>query len=285
MAKIIVTKGLPGSGKSTWAKSLVAANPGQYKRVNKDDLRALLDMGKFSKKNEAMVLGVRDFIVEQALKTGVSVIVDDTNLEPKHVAAMENIAARYAGVKVEVKDFTDVPLAVCLERNLIRPNSVDPKVIRKMHDRYLREVPVKVEYLPGLPEAVICDIDGTLAQHHRSPYAYDLLSTDTIIEPVRSAFNRIAPVGTVQRIIMSGRPDTYKGPTIDWLMDNHVEWDNIYMRAADDYREDSIVKEELYMQKVNGRYNVLCVLDDRDRVVDMWRRLGLTCFQVADGDF
>ena len=57
------------------------------------------------------------------------------------------------------------------------------------------------------------------------------------------------------------------------------------MRPAGDRRRDSIVKAELFDRKVRDEYRVLVVLDDRKQVVDMWRSLGLTCLQVAEGDF
>jgi predicted kinase len=68
MLNVIICKGLPGSGKSTWAKKLIDDHPGQYKRINKDDLRAMLDNGKFSKQNEDFVLEVRNQILLMALQ-------------------------------------------------------------------------------------------------------------------------------------------------------------------------------------------------------------------------
>ena len=57
------------------------------------------------------------------------------------------------------------------------------------------------------------------------------------------------------------------------------------MRTLGDMRKDSIVKQELYEQNILGKFNVSFILDDRQQVVDMWRSLGLTVFQVAEGDF
>ena len=57
------------------------------------------------------------------------------------------------------------------------------------------------------------------------------------------------------------------------------------MRQAGDNRDDRIVKREIYEREIKGRYNVRFVLDDRNKVVALWRDLGLPCFQVADGDF
>jgi hypothetical protein len=57
------------------------------------------------------------------------------------------------------------------------------------------------------------------------------------------------------------------------------------MRSNGDYRSDEIVKEELFRARIQPRYSVGGVIDDRNRVVKMWRRIGLVCFQVAEGEF
>lgn len=135
-SKIIMTKGLPASGKSTWAKKLQADNPGIYKRVNKDDLRAMLDDKKWAKHNEEFVLMIRDMIIEEALVGGWSVIVDDTNLHPKHEATIRAIADKFE-IKLEIKDFTDVEPITCIERDMERMEPVGEKVIWKMFDQFL----------------------------------------------------------------------------------------------------------------------------------------------------
>ena len=64
-----------------------------------------------------------------------------------------------------------------------------------------------------------------------------------------------------------------------------VKYDELWMRAAGDQRGDDVVKAELFDAHVRHRFLVRVVLDDRDRVVAVWRRLGLTCWQVDYGDF
>ena len=89
MLKMIMTKGLPASGKSTWAKKMIDNNPGVYKRANKDDLRMMLDNSKWSKSNEKFVLQIRDEIILQSLVNGKHVIVDDSNFAPIHLERMK----------------------------------------------------------------------------------------------------------------------------------------------------------------------------------------------------
>lgn len=134
MKTIIFLKGLPASGKSTWAREYLEKNT-NVKRVNKDDLRAMLDNSKWSHANEKFVLQLRDHIVIESLQKGFHVIVDDTNLHPKHEERMRQIARENNAV-VEVK-FFDTPLEECLRRDAARANSVGVTTIRQMYDQYM----------------------------------------------------------------------------------------------------------------------------------------------------
>ena len=290
--QIIMTVGLPGSGKTTWAKNFMEENPGSYKRVNKDDLRSMLDLGKYSKKNERFVLYMRDCAIAKALDGGWNVIVDDTNLSPKHQVKLEEIADQH-GAKVMVQDFTDVSVKECIKRDLQRPNSVGTKVIWDMYLRYMQDqTPVSEpnsEEDDRIP-VIIADVDGTLAYHsNRMPHEYEKLDTDTLIVPIRDALNSLV-VGKglscgVNVIIVSGRPSEHRVATEKWLANNGIVYRDIFMRPEGDYREDTIIKREIYENFIAPEYKVLYVLDDRDRVVAMWRSLGHTVLQTAEGGF
>jgi hypothetical protein len=86
-------------------------------------------------------------------------------------------------------------------------------------------------------------------------------------------------------VFCSGREDTARAETALWIAENVEVPGELWMRAAGDRRRDSIVKRELFDVHIRNRYAVRYVLDDRQQVVDMWRSLGLTCMQVARGDF
>lgn len=294
MPKLIMTVGLPASGKSTWAKQQVAKSGGNIKRVNKDDLRDMIDAGKWGKNNEKHILKVRDNLVEHYLHSGYSVIVDDTNLAPKHEATLKELATKL-GATFETKSFLDVSLKTCIERDLKRPISVGERVIRQMYDNYLKPDTTKAEapkWIADAPVAIICDIDGTLAHMSgRSPYEWDKVGEDTldrvvahILETYRSHYHNAGE--KISIIMLSGRDGSCRDLTFDWLVNNGVQFDELYMREAGDMRKDNIVKRELYEQHIAGKYNVEFVLDDRNQVVDMWRNeLGLKVLQVAEGDF
>lgn len=135
-----------------------------------------------------------------------------------------------------------------------------------------------------MPTAIIVDVDGTLAHmNSRSPYDPTKYHEDTIDEVVRDILNRYRSDHAI--VVCSGRDDTYSQVTHKWLHDNDVLFDFLFMRPAGDKREDSIVKQEIYDTHIKDKYKVHFVLDDRNRVVSMWRSNGLKVLQVADGDF
>ena len=138
------------------------------------------------------------------------------------------------------------------------------------------------------PKVVICDLDGTLSifekvdktqPHYRNPYDASTCGNDLLNEVVSDIL-----IGR-HVIFVSGREDKYMPQTIDWLHKNGMVWSALYMRKTGDNRKDSIVKQEIYEREIRPNYDVKFVLDDRNQVVEMWRSLGLTCLQVADGNF
>lgn len=290
MKKVILTIGLPASGKTTWAHEMLEQNPGKYKIVCKDDIRAMLDNSKWSGSNEKFTLKIRDMIILAALEEGKHVIVADTNLNPVHRAHIEELVKGIA--QVELKSFLHVPIEECIKHDLKRPNSVGEQVIRNMHNKWLRMPYKSPEYDPSLPDAIIVDIDGTLALHNgRNPYDWEKCSEDLLNVPVASAIRSIfmdekyAPHGIITILVVSGRDGSAYDMTMKWLDDNDVPVNKLWMRSEGDKRKDVIIKQEIYEREIEGKYNVLCVFDDRDQVVEFWRSQGLTCFQVAEGDF
>lgn len=114
MSKLIILKGLPASGKSTWAKDFLFDEQ-NYRRVNKDDLRMMLNGGVYDHDVERDIIEIRDFLVGHWLFNGYNVIVDDTNFNPIHENALRKIANKYA-CEVEVK-FFDAPVSELISRN------------------------------------------------------------------------------------------------------------------------------------------------------------------------
>jgi predicted kinase len=290
MLELILTRGIPASGKSTWAKVWVLSGKNRV-RINRDDIRMQLFNKEFGVDEDA-VTAVEDAMVAAALKAGNSVVVDDCNIQRKYINRLAAIGHRY-GAEVRVRQF-DIRLAEALERNAKRDRVVPENVIRDMFKRTganlsgVVENPLAVqEYVApvGKPYAILVDIDGTLAKMNgRGPFDWKRVEEDepveTIIDVVLNEWTNATKI-----IVMSGRDGSCRAETERWLDKHEVYYDNLFMRAAGDMRKDSIVKYELFNEHIRNEYRVKYVLDDRDQVVAMWRALGLTCLQVAPGDF
>ncbi|WP_270410766.1 phosphatase domain-containing protein [Microbacterium maritypicum] len=128
------------------------------------------------------------------------------------------------------------------------------------------------------PRAWIFDVNGTLALiGDRSPYDMRNVAVDTPNHPVVVAAQAFAAHPDVDAlIVVSGRDETARRATEAWLTFNEIPFDRLLLRRTGDQRADNIVEPH---------FTVIGVVDDRRSVVEMWRSRGLTCFQVAEGDF
>jgi len=312
MAKLIITRGLPASGKSTRARAWVTEDPAQHARVNRDDLRAMAHDSAFVKQSpttagtERQIIAIRDAAITALLGRGVDVVCDDTNL-PNRVARDLRRLAVLAQAEFEVWDLTDVPYATCMSRNDSRkgnwpPNNVPDEVLYDMYMKYVRGKPYPLPLpeepadvtgaiepyvpVPGSPKAIMVDLDGTAAiMCGRSPYDETRVSEDRPNPAVIAAVEAMAGFG-YRVIFCSGRTEACREATELWL-DDHVGvyYDALHMRPAGDGRKDAIVKREIFDREIRDKYDVVAVFDDRATVVAMWRSLGLTVFAVAEGNF
>lgn len=295
---IHLTTGLPASGKSTFALRLVEESEGRVRRVNLDDLRRMMDRhdGSFRTDHEETVLKIQDAAILAAVDDGFDVVIDNTHMTSRLPRRYKNLLAGRDATFV-VHSFTHVPIEECIRRDAVRRASVGEEVIRGMAQRakrsrcltadQLNDRPIFAPYQPDytLPPAIICDIDGTLADNSgRGPHAYDLCETDLLHEDV-ARLVRLCHAAGDRIVLMSGRPDSVAEDTKRWLDKHSVPYHALWMRRAGDVRPDDIVKGELFDAHVRNTYAVHLVLDDRDRVVRLWRRLGLRCLQVDYGDF
>ncbi len=294
MQKIIILKGIPASGKSTYAKQLVKENPEKYKRVNRDDLRWMLDQYHFSKGNEKFVKKLRDIIIMEALTAGKDVIVDDTNIASRHERRITDISKEYTKktgnkVEIEVKEF-EIELEEAIRRDAKRAKPVGRNAITQMHEKLSGKKPDRgpnyTEQNKDLPPAIICDLDGTLAIiNHRNPFDASNCIKDELNEPIAEIVKTYHAKGCAI-LLLSGRTDNYKEQTIAWLEKHQIPYDKLMMRRANDFRKDSIIKKEIVDNQILNKYFVRFVLDDRNQVVDMWRHeIGFACLQVNYGNF
>lgn len=137
-----------------------------------------------------------------------------------------------------------------------------------------------------MKKAIIVDIDGTLAKMNgRGPFEWGRVGEDKVNYPIRHLVNLYQGSGHTI-IVFSGRDGCCREITENWLSDNYIGYNHLFMRPIGNNEKDAIIKRRLYDEHVAGKFDVQFVLDDRNQVVDMWRKdLGLTCFQVDYGDF
>ena len=244
---------------------------------------------------DARVTLLRSFLSQSHVRL---VIVDNTNLSERTVRDLEKVAAEL-GARFEVDDsLLTVDVDECIRRDAARTPSVGEVVIRRMHRqatglrpwRYLAVDPISEasSYVndPALPSAVIVDVDGTLAlMDGRGPFEWHRVGEDLPNRAVVDLVKDLVAAGE-HVIIMSGRDGSCRTQTQAWLDEHVAAGLPLHMRTAGDQRKDSVIKYELFQEHIAGRFSVRFVLDDRDQVIDLWRRrLGLPTFQVADGNF
>jgi len=162
-----------------------------------------------------------------------------------------------------------------------------------------------------MKDIIVCDLDGTLANcehrvHHVQRWCtetgrnrkpnwdafYAGVREDTVHEAVHQLLIHmcgwhIHKEWRVHDVIFcTGRPERCRADT-EWWLETRTDAPSDYtllMRKDGDFRADYVVKQEILDAHI-PKDRVLFVLDDRQQVVDMWRRNGLACFQVAEGNF
>jgi len=148
-------------------------------------------------------------------------------------------------------------------------------------------------------KTIIVDLDGTLALNKHRFHFIDKSSGnkvdwDSYFEACDKDLPNIPVIVTIKALkstgyqvhIFSARGDIARDKTLQWLEDYAVPYDKLTLRKMGSYTPDDELKKHCLLEYYpNYKKDVFCVFDDRKKVVDMWRSLGLTCFQVAEGDF
>ncbi|XAO14881.1 3'-phosphatase,5'-polynucleotide kinase [Escherichia phage FL18] len=252
------------------------------------------DEYKYTKKKESIVTYMQHDAAHMILcQDGTKgIIISDTNLNPERRLVWEEYAKQW-GHEVVYQVF-DVPWTELVKRNSRRGSKAVPiDVLRSMygHMRTYLGLPV-YKGTPGKPKAVIFDLDGTLALHvARGPYELDKLSTDEpnpmVVEYVKMLHQAGYTIITVSGRESGTKEDSmcYYEATKKWMDTFSIPWEMHIQRNQGDTRKDDVVKEELFWNCIAPYYDVKLAVDDRNQVVEMWRRIGLECWQVNHGDF
>jgi predicted kinase len=287
---VIFTKGLIASGKSTWAKQFVKDNQ-NYKRVSRDDLRHMLSSYSFDDKNESIVSITEKQIILKLLEEGCNIIIDAQHLNEKYITDWKRfikMAEPNLNIEFEIKEFP-ITLGEAIERDKKRDFVIGEKVIKQTWKRYEIELKQMLERAKSrykidgnLPYAIICDIDGTLSNSsQRRIFDFKECINDEVIEPVKYILGIIRKANVNKCvIILSGREEICRKETEEWLKIHDIKYDYLYMRKEKDYRDDTIIKKEIYEEHIKDKYNINFVIDDRPSVVQMWIDMGLFVFNV-----
>jgi hypothetical protein len=301
--KLLILVGAPGSGKSTFARYFLRTED-NWVRVNRDDFR-LMQFGDtlMSPFYEERITKMVEASVITLLKNHTNVIIDATNSSLRTLEDMVRTYTEYADISFKVFDLSVEELVKRCDKRYEQTGKFIPKSAIEKHVTQLQYTKEKFDFKPiprtvkeatltytaqdsTLPKAVICDLDGTLSLlNGRDPYDASSADEDLLNVPVARVL-QMAKAQGYKVILLSGREQLYREPTERFLSKHQIAYDLLLMRTTNDYRKDNIIKKELFQQEIAGKYFIEFLLDDRNQVVDMWRKdLQLPCFQVNYGDF
>lgn len=133
--KLLILSGIPGSGKSTWARKFIKTNSKEWVIVNRDSIRDMLGI-YWIPKRENLVTIIEENMITAALSEGFNVIVDATNLNPKTIARWNELVAKFDNVEIETKEFK-ISLRKAIfrdwKRGLFGGRSVGKKVVKRFY--------------------------------------------------------------------------------------------------------------------------------------------------------
>ncbi len=301
--KLLILVGAPGSGKSTFARYFIRIED-NWVRVNRDDFR-LMQFGDtlMSPFYEERITKMVEASVITLLKHHTNVIIDATNCSLRTLEDMIQAYTEYADISFKVFDLSVEELVKRCDKRCEQTGKFIPKSAIEKHVTQLQYTKEKFDFksIPravkeatltyatqdsSLPKAIICDLDGTLSLlNGRDPYDASSADEDGLNAPVASVL-AMAKAQGYKVILLSGREQLYREPTERFLLKHQIAYDLLLMRTTNDYRKDNVIKKELFQQEIAGKYFIEFLLDDRNQVVEMWRKdLHLPCFQVNYGDF
>jgi len=299
MNKLIICRGIQGSGKSTWAKEWAKESPKTRVRFNWDDMRNM--MGEYwvpERENTGIMKTLRASFLGDMMQKGWDIVIDNMNLNPKDWEFYEGMVKTHNQTfpqlqyEVEYKDFF-TPVEECIRRDAMRPNPIGEQVIRATWKRYrhfiiCKEIEDKFynmkTYDKDKRDCIVVDMDSTIcANLTRRPFYEgdwkEKLIYDTPLAGPISIVRAQKMTGTCDVIILTGRREDGREATEEWLKTYNVPYDRLFMRGANDYTKGDAFKEKILETFILPKYNVLFAMDDDDKCVKMFRRNGIICLQ------
>jgi predicted kinase len=299
MPTLHVLRGIPASGKSTYAKQWLMEDPQNRVRINRDDIREAITGSAANHSQEKRVSQLEVELTERALRAGKDVMSDNTNTNTKYLPKTVAMAKRL-GADVTHKDFP-ITINEALKRNAARDRKVPEEVIRRMYGNlgpqgqfpvFPGSYPTKPIVLPAAKKtAVLFDMDGTLndvrgVRHFLtdSPKRKDFDSfhrmsefepaIDDVMDIMKDAHEQGFAI-----IITTARSEEYRETTQKWLDDHNVPYENIFMRPAGDSRADYEIKKEMF-DKISPYYDIVRGIDDNFQAIRAWKEKGLAVTAV-----
>lgn len=298
--QVLIVRGMPGCGKSSWAKRIIEEYPpGSVARMNNDDITQMM-FGKpdvFVPNMERTFARMRGHMLGALLSQPNirMVIVDNTNLSVKTVNNLAKTTAQFGGDVVVDDRFLSVPLEECLRRNANRDRQVPVDVMHRMHKAARNLKPYEdrlgppIEPFPNddmsLPVVVICDIDGTVADlNGRSPFAWDEVHND-LPRPEIIAMVRGYVAQNIEVQFLTGRDGSCREATEAWIAKHIGPGFTVHMKDAGDHRSDFVTKPETIHREFAGKRRILTAIDDRESVIAMMRNhLRIPVIDVGTGE-
>lgn len=291
---IIITIGLPGSGKTTWCKTFLKQNA-DYVKIERDDLRfGLKDIPIGDRKFETLITKLQYQMVHTALNSKFNVILSDTNCNKKYLEAFLNEFKYKANITFKI---FDTPIETCIDRDSKRERKVGEDVIKRMNNGYnevINNVDLNpIEKLPeiyfphfyddSLLDCVIIDLDGTIAHANNKRHIYNFkdVGLDDLDFNMFKIIEAIAS-NDIALVFLTARNEICYDETLEWLKKHNFPLLNymLLMRKDGDFRPSTVVKQELYETYIKGKLNVLCAFDDKTDIVEMWRENDIKALQV-----
>ena len=299
MNKLIICRGIQGSGKSTWAKEWAKESPKTRVRFNWDDMRNM--MGEYwvpERENTGIMKTLRASFLGDMMQKGWDIVIDNMNLNPKDWEFYEGIVKTHNQTfpqlqyEIEYKDFF-TPVEECIRRDAMRPNPIGEQVIRATWKRYrhfiiCKEIEDKFynmrTYDKDKRDCIIVDMDSTLCVNLTKRPFYEgdwkeKLIYDTPLSGPISIVRAQKMTGTCDVIILTGRREDGREATEEWLKTYNVPYDRLFMRGSSDFTKGDAFKEKILETFILPKYNVLFAIDDDDKCVKMFRRNGIICLQ------
>ncbi len=299
--QLLILVGAPGSGKSTFAKYFIRTEE-NWMRLCRDDFRTMhFTYSNLPPHEEGLITQMVDASIETLLRKRCNVLLDATHCRAEYLNYYIEKFNFLADISFKVFEVNAKTIANrCAKRyaetGKFIPNKVQQRYINELNElkshfdfstRPLQDnhVETMVQDL-SLSKAIICDLDGTLAlMNKRNPFDASHCDEDELNVPVANTLKTFAKEG-YQILLVSGREERFREPTLKFLETYEIPYNQLWMRQSRDYRKDSIIKSEIFEAQIKDKYYVEFVLDDRDQVVELWRKeLKLPCFQVNYGSF